>query len=96
TYLGFLPRKSSERRRRLASVAGETRSIVAFESPHRLLSCLADIQETLGDRPTAVGRELTKLHEEFVRGTVSEVRDHFLAHAPRGEFTLVIGGAPKA
>lgn len=95
TYLGFLPRKSGERRRRLASVASETRSIIAFESPHRLLACLADILETLGDRPMAVGRELTKLHEEFVRGTVSQVQAHFTAHAPRGEFTLVISGLPK-
>ncbi len=96
TYLGFLPRKSGDRRRRLASVAAATRTIIAYESPHRLLACLADILEVLGDRPLAVGRELTKLHEEFVRGPVSEVQTHFTAHPPRGEFTLVIGGAPKA
>ena len=94
-YLGFLPRKPGERRRRLASVAEERRTIVAFESPHRLRAALADIEEVLGDRPMAIGRELTKLHEEFVRGRVSEVRAHFEAHMPRGEFTLVIGGAPR-
>jgi 16S rRNA (cytidine1402-2'-O)-methyltransferase len=94
-YLGFLPRKSGERRRRLASVASHPRTIVAFESPHRLLATLSDIFAELGDRPVAVGREMTKLFEEFVRGPVSAVRGHFGEHPPRGEFTIIIAGAPK-
>ncbi len=95
TYIGFLPRKAGDRKRRLATVADAQRTIVAYESPHRVPAALADILEVLGDRPIAVARELTKLHEEFVRGTVSEALEHFIRHTPRGEFTLVIGGVPK-
>lgn len=92
TFLGFLPRRSSERRRLFASVAADKRTLVAFESPHRLLAALEDARETLGDRRVAVGRELTKVYEEVFRGTLSEAIAHF--EAPRGEFTLVIAGAP--
>ncbi|HXG36148.1 MAG TPA: 16S rRNA (cytidine(1402)-2'-O)-methyltransferase [Dehalococcoidia bacterium] len=91
TYLGFLPRRSGERRRLLALLAGESRTIVAFESPHRLRETLADLLSALGDRRIAVCRELTKLYEEVFRGMVSEALAHF--EAPRGEFTLVIEGA---
>lgn len=93
-YLGFLPRRAGERRRFLAAVANERRTLVAFEAPHRLLAALADIQAVLGERRVAVARELTKLHEEFVRGTVTEVSEHFRLNPPRGEFTLVIAGRP--
>ena len=72
-YLGFLPRKRGKRTRLLSSLAGETRTIVAFEAPHRLVATLEDVRETLGERSVAVTRELTKLHEEVVRGTTSEV-----------------------
>lgn len=92
-YLGFLPRKSSERRRALETVRDERHTLVVYEAPHRLLECLADVEATLGDRPIAVARELTKLHEELYRGTVSQARQHF-ANEVRGEITLVIGGAP--
>jgi len=64
--------------------------MVAFEAPHRLLETLSDIQETLGDRPLALCRELTKLHEEIFRGKISQAREHFTK--PKGEFTLVIEG----
>jgi 16S rRNA (cytidine1402-2'-O)-methyltransferase len=94
-YLGFLPRKKGKRARLLTSLVGETRTIVAFESPHRLLSALRDIKETLGNRFLAVTRELTKVHEEVVRGTVSEALGHFQNHPPRGEFTLVIQGVAE-
>lgn len=94
-YLGFLPRKKGRRARLLSSLASETRTIVAFETPHRLLAALEEIKETLGDRLLAATRELTKLHEEVVRGTVSEVSEHFQKNPPRGEFTLVIQGAPE-
>jgi len=92
-YLGFLPRRRSERLGLLGEVAQERRTLVAFEAPHRLRKSLATIAETLGDRPLAICRELTKLHEEIWRGTVSEARAHFKKVRPRGEFTLVIGGA---
>jgi len=94
-YLGFLPRRQRERHRLLTEVAQEQRTLVAFEVPHRLRSSLADVEAVLGDRPLAVCRELTKLHEEVWRGTVSEARDHFNEVEPRGEFTLAIGGAPQ-
>jgi 16S rRNA (cytidine1402-2'-O)-methyltransferase len=93
-YLGFLPRRQPERRRLLAEVAQEQRTLVVFEVRHRLRRSLADVEAVLGDRPLAVCRELTKLHEEVWRGTVREARDHLNAVEPRGEFTLVIGGAP--
>ena len=89
-YLGFLPRKKGERRRLLGSIDTEQRTIVALEAPHRLLASLTDVEEILGDREIAVCRELTKIHEEVFRGTVSQARAHF--SQPRGEFTLVIGG----
>lgn len=90
TYIGFLPHRVSARRRALESVADETGTIIALESPHRLLAALNDILLTLGDRRLAVGRELTKLHEEVFRGTVSGAIKHFTE--PRGEFTLVLEG----
>jgi 16S rRNA (cytidine1402-2'-O)-methyltransferase len=91
-YLGFLPRRAVERRRLLTGLVDERRTLVAFESPHRLAAALVDIEEVLGDRQIAVARELTKLHEEIWRGPVSEARAHFGA-AVRGEITLVIAGA---
>jgi len=90
TCIGFLPNKANARRRALESIAGETGTIIAFETPHRLLAALDDILLTLGDRRLAVCRELTKLHEEVFRGTVSEAINYFAE--PRGEFTLVIEG----
>ena len=89
-YLGFLPRRRPNRLRLLREVATESRALVAFETPHRLVGSLNDLMEALGDRQLAVCRELTKLHEEVFRGAVSEAIAHFTA--PRGEFTLVIEG----
>jgi 16S rRNA (cytidine1402-2'-O)-methyltransferase len=94
-FLGFLPRKSGERRRALASVAQEDATLVAFESPHRLVASLVDAVAVLGDRPMAAARELTKKFEEVVRGSVSELLERFQREAPRGEFTLVFGGQPR-
>jgi 16S rRNA (cytidine1402-2'-O)-methyltransferase len=76
-------------------VAEEDATLVAFESPHRLLASLADAAAVLGDRPMAAARELTKRFEEVVRGPVSELRERFAREAPRGEFTLVFGGRPR-
>ncbi len=92
-YLGFLPRRKGQRRRFLEQIAQEQRTLIAFESPHRLVATLEDILEVLGDRRIAVCRELTKIHEEVFRGAVSAARDHF--REPIGEFTLVIEGKSK-
>lgn len=92
-YLGFLPRKKAQRRHLLQDVAPGLRTIIALEAPHRLRAALADILEVLGDRRIAVCREITKLHEEVFRGTVSQALEHF--EQPRGEFTLVIEGKQR-
>ena len=92
-YIGFLPRKQSDRRHRLDEIATEPRTIVAYEAPHRLVESLQDILQHLGNRQIAVARELTKIHEEIIRGTTEEVISHFTTTAPRGEFCLVIAGA---
>lgn len=94
-FLGFLPRKSGQRRRALAAVAEEDATLVAFESPHRLLAALHDALAVLGDRPMAAARELTKKFEEVLRGSISELVDRFGREAPRGEFTLVFGPRPR-
>lgn len=91
-FLGYLPRRESRRRRLLNRVAREEVTIILFETPHRLLDSLADIEAVLGDRPLALCREMTKVHEEIWRGTVSEARSAFAERGPRGEFTLVIAG----
>ena len=93
TYVGFLPRQKNARRKLLESIAAEPRTLIAYEAPHRICASLDDIAETLGDRAICVARELTKVYEEFFRGTVNDARKHFAEHAPRGEFTLVIAGA---
>lgn len=92
-YVGFLPRRQSERRKLLESLASERSTIVAFESPHRIPATLSDLLTSLGDRRIAVCREMTKLHEEVFRGTISAAIERF--KEPRGEFTLVVEGAPE-
>jgi 16S rRNA (cytidine1402-2'-O)-methyltransferase len=89
-YLGFLPRRQLARRRLFKSVADEPWTMVAFESPHRLVEALHDALEVFEDRKVAVCRELTKVYEEVFRGTLSQAMEHFAQ--PRGEFTLVIEG----
>lgn len=91
-YLGYLPRKPSERRAFLADVAGLAYTLLFLETPHRLLDALEDIQAVLGERQIAIARELTKLHEEIWRGTVAGAREYFERNPPRGEFTLVVAG----
>lgn len=95
-YLGYLPRKSGERRRLLETVAALPYTLIFLEAPHRLLEALGDLLEILGDRPAAAARELTKLHEEIVRASLSQTLAHFSTQPPRGEFTLVVGGQPPA
>jgi 16S rRNA (cytidine1402-2'-O)-methyltransferase len=92
-FEGFLPRKPGARRARLRELADEPRTLVAFESPRRLRSMLADAAAALGaDRPVAVARELTKLHQEVTRGTLGELAQR--VGEARGEVVVVIGGAP--
>jgi 16S rRNA (cytidine1402-2'-O)-methyltransferase len=91
-YVGFLPRRPGARRRLLAQLAPMQHTLLAFEAPHRLLRTLEDVEGIMGDREMAIGRELTKRHEEIWRGRVSQARHHFVAQPPRGEFTLVIAG----
>ena len=93
-YVGFLPRRKGQRQRLLSSISDEPRTIVAFETPHRLKESLTDIEEVLGDRRVTICRELTKVHEEIFRGRVNQAREHFAE--PRGEFSLVIEGRTRA
>ena len=88
-FEGFLPPKPGARRKRLEALKDETRTVVLYESPHRVVKTLRDIQDVLGDIPMACARELTKVFEEVRRGTVSEVLAHVARHAPRGEFVVV-------
>lgn len=94
-FEGFLPTKNKERREALERLKTERRTFLLYEAPHRLKETLEDLQGALGDRPMVAARELTKLHEEFVRGTPAELLRHFEAKAPRGEFVLVVQGAPE-
>jgi 16S rRNA (cytidine1402-2'-O)-methyltransferase len=93
-FEGFLPRRGGERRSRLAALASEPRTMVFFESPHRLADALADLAAAFGpERPAAVCRELTKTHEEVVRGSLASLAE-WAAGGVRGEITLVVGGSP--
>jgi 16S rRNA (cytidine1402-2'-O)-methyltransferase len=90
-YEGFLPRKGRDRAERLAEVATEHRTVVLYEAPHRIERTLADLVDQCGpDRPVSVSRELTKLHEETVRATLGTID----LGTPRGEYVIVLGGAP--
>ena len=91
-YLGYLPRKSQARQNTLERVKDLPWTLIFLETPHRLLKSLPDINIVLGDRNMAVARELTKLHEEIIRGTVSDIMDYFSQNKPKGEITLVISG----
>ena len=93
-YLGYLPRKTSERKRLLSSVTEMPYTLIFLETPHRLLASLKDMQSIFGDRETGIARELTKQYEEIFRGSLSAARAHFTKQEPRGEFTLVVAGAP--
>ena len=92
-FLGYLPSRRTQRRHLLGAFKGERRTLVAFEAPHRLLNSLEDVIYSLGDRTIVIGREITKVYEEWFRGAVSEAIEHF--RQPRGEFTLVIQGAEE-
>ena len=91
-YLGYLPHKKSERRKFVSQVSDLTYTLIFLESPHRLAAALEDLLAALGDRPICVAREMTKMFEEFWRGTLSGALEYFKAREARGEFTLVVGG----
>ncbi len=92
-YLGYLPRRSAERKNVIKQVANLPYTLVFLETPHRLLDSLEDLETILGDRQIALARELTKLHEEIWRGTPGDARRYF--KTPRGEFVLVVSGKVK-
>lgn len=93
-FIGFLPQKAGERQERLKGLASADETLVAYESPHRIVETLADISAAMGERPVAVARELTKLHEEVLRGTAREVQAVLAAReAVKGECVIVIAGA---
>jgi 16S rRNA (cytidine1402-2'-O)-methyltransferase len=92
-FAGFLPARAGERRRKLAALAREPRAIVFYEAPHRIAAALGAILEMLGNRQAVIARELTKIHEEFVRGTVEELLGHCRKARLRGEITLLVAGA---
>ena len=86
-----------ERRERLAKLAGEERTMIFYEAPHRLRTTLDDLLSAFGDRPAALCRELTKLHEETLRLTLAQAADHYRDREPRGEYVIVLaGGEPEA
>jgi len=91
-YLGYLPRKSQARQKNLEHVKDLPWTLIFLETPHRLLKSLQDIEQVLGDREMAVARELTKLHEEIIRGSASELMEYYSRKEPKGEITLVISG----
>ena len=96
-FVGFLPSRSGERRRALEGLRTVPQTMVFYEAPHRIAETLADAAELLGPRPAVVARELTKLHEEFARGTLTELAARYREKPPKGEITLLIGpGEPGA
>ena len=94
-FVGFLPSRSGERRKALEALAAEPRTIVLYESPHRLVEMLGEAVELLGRRPAVIARELTKIHEEFLRGDLAELLVKVQQKPPRGEITMLIGAAPE-
>ena len=94
-FEGFLPMEKRDRAERLEALKTEKRTSILYEAPHRLMRTLTELYEALGDRELAVCRELTKLHEQTLRLTLSEAIAHFEATPPKGEFVLVLSGAPE-
>jgi 16S rRNA (cytidine1402-2'-O)-methyltransferase len=90
-FVGFLPQRSGERRRMLERLRIEERTIILYEAPHRIAESIADAREILGDRPACIAREVTKLHEEFLRGKLSQLAESLAERPARGEITLVLG-----
>lgn len=97
TFEGFLPMNKKNRKAHLDSLLQEPRTMLFYEAPHKLASTLSDLSAAFGpERPIALCRELTKLHEEVIRTTLGEAAQRYAQEPPRGEFVLVVGGAPEA
>lgn len=95
-FEGFLPRQSSRRRAHLQALADDPRTLVFYEAPHRLRPVLADMVAVLGDRPACLARELTKVHEEWQRDTLSRLLELWQDRTPQGEFVIIVAGAARA
>ena len=93
-FAGFPPPRSGERRTFLAELKNVRATLIFYEAPQRVAACLVDMAETLGPRPAAVARELTKFHEEILRGSTAELAQMF-PNPPKGEITIVVGQPPK-
>lgn len=94
-FLGFPPRKTTFLRQFIEDVAAETRTMIFYESPHRINKTLAVLREILGNRPAVLGREITKIYEEILRGSLEDLIIHLVESPPRGEITLLVGGMPQ-
>jgi 16S rRNA (cytidine1402-2'-O)-methyltransferase len=94
-YLGYLPHKAGERRKKLQEAASQPYTLIFLESPHRIVQTLKEMLATLGDRRIAVAREMTKLFEEYWRGEISGALEYFKSKPARGEFTLVVQGRTR-
>lgn len=92
-FVGFLPKTSGKRRIVLNQIIQLPASLIFYEAPHRLLATLQDLQRILGDRQVTLARELTKRYEQFIRGTLSQLSEHFRQTEPRGECTLIVAGS---
>lgn len=95
-FVGFLPQRSGERRRALERLRIEDRTLILYEAPHRIAECVADAREILGDRPACLAREITKVHEEFRRGLLSEIEESLRERPAKGEITFLIGAGEAA
>lgn len=96
-FEGFLPMNRKNRRARLEALVGEERTLIFYEAPHKLAATLADLRDAFGaSRPVSLCRELSKLHEEIVRTTLGQAADRYAQEPPKGEFVLVVRGAPTA
>ncbi len=91
-FLGFLPSKKGARRKALEEVKGSSKTLVFYEAPHRVLEMLKDVRGILGDRPLVVAREVTKMHEEFLRGSATELLERLKKKPVKGEITVLVGG----
>lgn len=95
-FVGFLPKSRKNKRAKLREIAADTRLHIFYEAPHALLETLSEMLEALGDRRAVIARELTKVHEEYLRGSLSELISTFEATEPRGEFVILVTGAAKS
>ncbi|QKG83064.1 16S rRNA (cytidine(1402)-2'-O)-methyltransferase [Kroppenstedtia pulmonis] len=94
-FVGFLPRQTKDRIQELRRWKGIPATLLLYEAPHRIIAMLRDLESVLGDRQAAIARELTKKHEEWIRGPLSECIEWFEEHAPRGEMTIVVEGSAQ-